>query len=149
SPMSIDYEVAVPLTLTVPDLERRTAKRFRFSLMMPATFGRGDAMMLDIGSGGARLRHFMVHARGSDVRLSFSYAHHRFSVTARVLASRVVGLGNGPRGATTYDSRVAFVDCSADTLESLGAITDQIETDRLRTWVANAAGDHPSPLHEA
>src|SRR5436190_14994512 len=85
SPMSIDYEVATPLTLTVPDLERRTAKRFRFSLMMPATFGRGDAMMLDIGSGGARLRHFMVHARGSDVRLSFAYAHHRFSVTARVL----------------------------------------------------------------
>ena len=144
--MSVQYE---PLTLSVPPLERRGAARFRFAILMPAILGRGDALILDVSAGGARVMHFTAHLRDSHVRLVFSYRGQRFSATAQMLASRVVGLGNGPRGSTSYESRLRFVECSADAASVLEAIIEQIERERLRTWVSNAAGDDAPAVGEA
>jgi hypothetical protein len=79
---------------------------------MPAVLGRGNALIQDISTEGARVMHFMGHAVDSDARPAFSYDGRRFSATAGVLAGRVIGLHNGPSGETSYQSRLQFVDCT-------------------------------------
>ena len=135
--MSVQYEEV----LAAPPHERRRTPRFRFGIMMPAVLGRGDALILDISTEGARVMHFVGHALDSDARLVFFYAGRRFSVTARVLAGRVIGLGNGPGGSTSYQSRLRFVDCPADSVETLDYIIEHIESERQRTWVSNTSGE--------
>ncbi len=143
--MSVQFE---SLTLSVPPIERRTAPRIRFGVLMPTLLGRGDALVLDISSGGARVMHFAGLPIDSQVRLVFAYGGRRFSTTAQVLASRVVGLGNGPGGTTSYESRLRFTACAEGMVETLDAIVEQIERERLRTWVSNAAGDETPPDHD-
>jgi hypothetical protein len=128
-------------------LERRRTPRFRFGILMPAVLGRGDSLILDISAEGARVMHFTGHPLGSDVRLVFFYAGRRFSVIARMLASRVIGLGNGPAGSTSYESRLQFTNCPDDTAETLEHIIEQIESERVRSWTSNAAGEAPAGGH--
>lgn len=119
--------------LALPSLERRCAPRFRFPVLMPATLGRGDAVILDISADGARVIHFSGLARESRVRLVFAFAERRFAAKARVLASRVSGLGNGPGGATSFETRLQFVDISIESIETLDQIVQSIELDRIHT----------------
>ena len=142
--MSVQYVESVP---TLAPIERRRSPRFRFSVLMPAVLGRGDALIADISADGARVMHFTGHPLDSQIRLVCFYAGHRFGVTARVLASRVIGLGSGPGGSTSYESRLQFVDCPPDSAETLAAIIEHIENERLRNWVSNAAGDG-SDVHD-
>jgi hypothetical protein len=109
--------------------------------MMPSYLGRGDAFILDISAEGARVMHFTSHPLGSAVRLVFFYAGKRFAANARVLASRVIGLGNGPNGTTSYQSRLRFIDPPADAAETLIHIIEHIENERMRSWISNASGD--------
>jgi hypothetical protein len=136
--MTVQYE---SLTPDAPPIERRQSQRFRFSFMMPAYLGRGDAVILDIGAQGARVMHFAPHALDSQVRLVFFYAGKRFAANARVLAGRVIGLGNGPGGTTTYQSRLQFIDAPEDAAETLIHIIEHIENERMRGWMSNASGD--------
>ena len=135
------------LTIAPPPPDRRRVPRFRFSLLMPAVLGRGDALVLDVSVDGARVVHFAGHPLESQTRLVFFYAGRRFGVNARVLASRVAGLGNGPGGSTTFESRLQFIDTPPEAAETLGRIIEHIESERLRSWVSNAAGDEPSHHH--
>lgn len=137
-----------PPTLALPPDERRQSPRFRFSFLMPAHLGRGDAVILDVSADGARIMHFAAHALGSQVRLVFSYAGRRFAANGRVLASKVMGLGNGPGGTTTYQSRLQFIDAPEDAGTTLLHIIEHIESERLRTWESNAAGDEAASAHE-
>jgi hypothetical protein len=136
--MTVQYE---ELTLQAPPAERRQSQRFRFSFMMPAYLGRGDAVVLDISAEGARVMHFIGHQLGSQVRLVFFYAGKRFGANARVLGSQVIGLGNGPNGTTSYQSRLQFIDPPADAAETLIHIIEHIEDERMRGWMSNASGD--------
>ena len=58
-----------------------------------------------------------------------------------MLASRVAGLGNGPAGETSYQSRLQFIDPPAEVAETLTNIIGHIENDRMRKWVSNAEGE--------
>ena len=129
-------------------LERRSTPRFRFSFLMPAVLGRGDALIQDVSAEGARVTHFAALPLGSMVRLVFFYAGRRFAANARVLACRVVGLGNGPDGETSYQSRLQFTDASTDAAETLAHIVRYIEVERMRDWEANAAGEQSSKVHD-
>jgi hypothetical protein len=130
------------ITAPVPPFpERRHAPRFRFSFVMPATLGRCEAVILDINAEGARVMHFAALPLASAVRLVFSYAGRRFAANGRVLASRVAGLGNGPAGETSYQSRLQFIDPPEDVAETLADIIGHMENDRLRKWVSNAEGE--------
>ena len=138
--MSVQFDIASS------PADRRAAPRFRFDILMPALLAHRNALVLDVSATGARVMHYSAQASGSRVRLVFSYGGRRFSATAEVLASRVTGLGNGPDGATSYESRLRFLDATAGELE---AITEQIECERLRTWVSNIAGDERPPQADA
>ena len=90
-----------------------------------------------------------VHRSGSltpimEDGLVFFYAGRRFATLARVLASRVIGLGNGPGGTTSYQSRLQFTGPSAEAAETLAHIVEQIEHERMRGWMSNASGDEGS-----
>jgi hypothetical protein len=135
--MSVQFEAR---PVQAPPLERRKSRRFRFSFVMPAVLGRGDALILDISADGARIMHFTGVPLGSQVRLVFFYGGRRFGAVARVLASRVMGLGNGPGGTTTYQSRLTFVGAQSGAAETLTSIIEQIEAERMQHWVSNAAG---------
>ena len=97
---------------------------------MPAVLGRGDALIQDISADGARVMHFAGLPLGSTARLVFFFAGRRFAANARVLASRVVGLGSGPAGETTYQTRLQFVEPSLDAAETLMHIFADIESGR-------------------
>jgi hypothetical protein len=144
--MSVQVEELTHLAL--PPDERRQSQRFRFSFLMPAQLGRGDAVILDISADGGRIMHYAAQALGSQVRLVFSYAGRRFAANGRVLASRVMGLGNGPGGTTTYQSRLQFIDAPEDGETTLLHILEQIESERLRTWQSNADGHEPAQAKE-
>jgi hypothetical protein len=139
--MTVQVE-ALPVQAPPPD--RRQSPRFRFSFVMPAVLGRGDALILDISAEGARVMHFAGVPLESQVRLVFFYAGRRFAAIARVLASRVMGLGNGPGGTATYESRVMFVDSPGEVAETLTDIIEHIETERMQNWISNAAGHEGS-----
>ena len=96
---------------------------------MPAVLGRGDALIQDISADGAQVMHFAGLPLGSTARLVFFYAGRRFAANARVLASRVVGLGSGPAGETSYQTRLQFVDAPA-AAETLMHIVADIESGR-------------------
>jgi hypothetical protein len=130
---------AVPFCDDDP-FERRRAPRFRFDLVMPAVLGRGAAMIHDISASGARVSHFAPQPLDMPVRLMFVYRGRRFYATGRVLSSRVKELGTGPFGATTYESRLRFVDCSLEALESLEKIVARIEAERRHQRAAVADG---------
>jgi hypothetical protein len=129
--MTVQVNDIVDFALYRFPVERRRTQRFRFDVVMPAVLARGDALILDISSGGARVMHFAPQAIRNHVRLLLVYGGRRFSVTATVLATRVAGLGNGPGGATSYESRLRFAVCAADAAQTLEQIIAQIETDRL------------------
>ncbi len=133
------------VSLESPSVERRQAQRFRFSFMMPAYLGRGDAVVLDVSAEGARVMHYAGHALGSRVRLVFFYAGKRFAANARMLASRVIGLGNGPGGTTSYQSRLQFTDPPEDAAATLSHIVEHIENERMQRWTSNASGDEAPP----
>ena len=121
---------AIDLDIPTPILERRRARRFRFDFVMPATLGRGDALIQDISADGARVMHFAGLPLGGTTRLVFVYAGRRFNANARVLASRVVGLGSGPAGETSYQTRLQFIEPAPELAETLSFIIEAIESGR-------------------
>jgi hypothetical protein len=119
---------AEAIDTSTPD--RRQTPRFRFSFVMPAVLGRGDALIQDISVDGARVMHFSGLPLGTSVRLVFFYAGRRFAANARVLASRVVGLGSGPSGETSYQTRLRFIDTPEEAAQTLVHIIEAIDSGR-------------------
>src|SRR6266702_2708680 len=89
-----------------PVSERRRSRRLRLPSHLPVRIGRRDGLLVDLSTRGARVRHSGSLELGSEIRLSFVYDQTRFSATARVLASRVVGFGAVDGRGTSYESRI-------------------------------------------
>lgn len=127
--------------------ERRRAPRYRPGIILPASIGRHDAIVADLSVAGARIFHFAAIVRGEVVRFTMHYGEHVFSSLCRVLASRVDALGTGPAGAATYESRVQFVDISANDKSILSALLVDLQERQAERWVRNARGEyHAEPL---
>jgi hypothetical protein len=131
-----------------PSGERRRAPRFRPGILLSATIGRHDAIVADLSVAGARAYHFSAVKRGDVVRFTMHHGDRVFSSNARVLASWVEALGTGPAGAPTYESRLQFVDVSADDKTVLAALLVDLQERQAERWVRNARGDyHAEPTH--
>lgn len=96
-------------------LERRKSRRLRLPSHLPARIGRRDGILVDLSTRGARVRHAGSLELGTELRLSFVYDQMRFSASARVLASRVVGFGAA--GGTLYESRLSFGDLPEEMMD--------------------------------
>lgn len=132
--------------LSQASLERRTAPRLRLAEPVPAIIGRGAGLLVDLSERGAKIRHTGTILRGSTVRISFAWGAHRFSANAEVLASRVVALGAGKEGGTTYESRMRFIAVSPESEDVLQRALEEIAGRDMRRWVANLRGWGEEPL---
>lgn len=133
--------------LSQASLDRRTAPRLRLADPVPAIIGRGAGLLVDLSERGAKVRHTATVLRGSTVRISFAWGGQRFSANAEVLASRVVALGSGKDGGTTYESRMRFIAVSPECEDVLQRALEEIAGRDMRRWVANLRGwgDAPAP----
>ena len=98
-------------------LERRRSRRLRLPAHLPVHIGRRNGILVDLSIRGARVQHSGSLELGTEIRLSFVHDQTRFSATARVLASRVVGFGTVDGCGTSYESRISFGDLPEDMLE--------------------------------
>jgi len=120
--------------------ERRSAPRLRVVSGLRVFIGRGEGLLVDLSARGARVRHSAQARRSSNVRLSFEWKGERFAATGEVLSSHVVTLGyeNHP---TIYESRLRFRLLTEESAALLTRVLSSMETDNVRTWVANVQGD--------
>jgi hypothetical protein len=98
-------------------LERRKSRRFRLPSHLPVRIGRRDGILVDLSTRGARVRHSGSLELGTELRLSFVFEQMRFSASARVLASRVVGFGTIDGAGTSYESRLSFGDLPEEMMD--------------------------------
>jgi hypothetical protein len=127
---------SAPIDLAAkPSLERRRSLRLFFSTVVPALLGRAEGLVVDISGQGARLRHFTSPAAAREVRFVLRMGEHVFITPARVLATRVVSLGDGPQASVTYESRVRFEHETAEQRVALHEVTSHLSRDRQ-------SGDH-------
>lgn len=100
---------------STPLFDRRKSHRLRLPSQLPVRIGRRDGILVDLSTRGARVRHAGSLELGMEIRLSFDLDDERFSATARVLASRVVGFGTA--AGTSYESRISFGDLPEEMLD--------------------------------
>lgn len=130
---------------TAPTPERRRTARFRLSEPVQATIGRDAGPIVDIGAGGARIRHTRALGRGVRVRVAFAWRGRRFEGTGEVVRSRVVGI---ERSQTVFESRIRFLSFSDASRDLLETMLQEIADADLQRWVANLRGweaEHPTP----
>lgn len=138
----------LPSTTAAPPERRRTA-RFRLSEPVEATVGRDAGRIVDISSGGARIRHTRALGRGARVRVAFAWRRRRFEGTGEVVRSRVVSI---ERDETIFESRIRFLSFSDTSRDLLETMLQEIAGADLQRWVANLRGweaEHPMPAEEA
>lgn len=96
-----------PLSHPKPIAERRDTSRLRIANHIFVLVGRGEGVLVDLSTRGARVRHAVQARRATNVRVSFNWENERFAAMAEVLSSHVVALGYG-EVPTLYESRLRF-----------------------------------------
>lgn len=105
----------------------RRSNRFRVVMNLPLRIGLKQATMVDISTTGVLATHSGMLKTGSVVDISFTHDGRKFSASAKVASSTVVGLGAGEAGATLYASRLYFVNLPIESRHMLEAmVTDAL-----------------------
>lgn len=127
--------------------ERRSTPRLRVAGTIPALIGRGEGVLIDLSTRGAKVRHSTSMSRGAIVRICFEWQRARFSSSAEVLASRLVSLGNEQMPAM-YETRLRFRKVDDGARQVLARALDALAGRDMRRWVANLRGwnDEPQPV---
>ena len=99
--------------------ERRRSLRLTLREPIPVRVGRWEGVVVDFGENGARVRHVGALKLGTELRMALNIGEEPFTVSARVLACRVVGIQPGAGGGTMFESRFVFMDAAADAMERL------------------------------
>jgi hypothetical protein len=117
--------------------ERRASARLKPSEPVEATVGRDAGPLVDIGAGGARIRHTRALGRGVRVRVSFAWNGRRFEGNGEVIGSRVVGIEHNE---TVFESRIRFLSFSEASVDLLEEMLQEFADADLQKWVANLRG---------
>jgi hypothetical protein len=94
-----------PLPSTYLD-RKQQSQRLRLVVGLPVRLNRLDGTLVDIGRGGARVRHSGALKVGTELQLSFLSGTEKFTATARVISCRVVGLGHDEK--TMYETSLRY-----------------------------------------
>lgn len=121
-------------------VDRRTAARLRPAGVVRVTIGRGIGTILDVSSGGMKVRHTGSVRRSAFVRVAFSWESARFDGTAEVLSSHVKCLGDLDHESTIYETRLRFLPLEHESKEVLQRVLSATSNEELRRWVANLHG---------
>lgn len=126
-----------PQSTPVPD--RRDASRLRIANHILVLIGRGEGILVDLSTRGARVRHAVQARRGTNVRISFDWEDVRFTAMAEVLSSHVVTLGRGDV-PTLYETRLRFRLITGDEEHILERVIAAIQSGSERKWIDNLEG---------
>ncbi len=103
-------------TMTYID-RKQQSQRLRLVAGVPVRVGRIDGTLVDVGRGGARVRHASALKVGTELQLSFMSGADRFVATARVVSCRIVALGVGEKGSAVFESSLRYAQMSAESRE--------------------------------
>ena len=132
-----------------PPKDQRRAPRLRPITILPVRIGRGDGILVDLSTGGARVRHSAPALLWCSLRLLIVADETPITLDAEVLSSRVSCLGTG-HSPTHYETRLRFRRIQKAQAAALAALVATLDTRRLRRLVDNMHGwfDEPQRSHE-
>lgn len=104
-----------PLPSTFID-RKQQSQRLRLVVGLPVRLNRVDGTLIDIGRGGARVRHAGALKVGTEMQFSFLSGTEKFTATARVISCRVVGLGAGEKGQTLFETSLRYAQVPAESM---------------------------------
>lgn len=95
---------------------KQQSQRLRLVVGIPVRIGRLDGTLVDIGRGGARVRHTGAFNVGTELQFAFWSGPDRFVATARIVSCRVVALGGGERGGTLFESSLRYAQVPPESM---------------------------------
>jgi len=104
-----------PLPSTYLD-RKQQSQRLRLVAGLPVRLNRVDGTLIDIGRGGARVRHVGALKVGTEMQFTFVSGTEKFTATARVISCRVVGLGAAERGQTLFETSLRYAQVPAESM---------------------------------
>jgi hypothetical protein len=104
-----------PLPSTYLD-RKQQSQRLRLVAGLPVRLNRVDGTLIDIGRGGARVRHSGALKVGTEMTFTFTSGTEKFTATARVISCRVVGLGQGERGQTLFETSLRYAQVPPESM---------------------------------
>lgn len=99
--------------------DERMSERLRLAICLPARIGRRDGTIIDLSATGARVRHTGPLKLGLEIPLSFQTDDGACSAKARVLACRIVSLGDGEAGSPLFETRLTFLAVPEESLDRI------------------------------
>jgi hypothetical protein len=120
--------------------DRREFQRLRLSKPILATMGDSNALILDVGIGGAFLEHYGAAASGDRFSLKFRWQGQDVEFLCEIARSEVIRDPGGDGRSTVSHSGVRFVESIGDSDARLQDLIATFIGKVLAAQKANAAG---------
>jgi len=121
--------------------DRREFQRLRLAKPILAQLDRQNALILDIGVGGAFLEHYGTPAPGQRFHLTFRWQGEDVEFVAEVIRSNEVRKPGGDLQSTVAHTAVHFVQAIGESENRLHAMMATFVGKVLAAQKANASGD--------
>jgi hypothetical protein len=122
--------------------ERREFQRLRLSKPILATMAEANALILDVGIGGAYLEHYGKAEPGDRFSLKFRWQGEDIELVCEVARSEVVRAPGGDGKSSVSHSGVTFVESTRESTARLQNLIATFVGKVLDAQRANASGDH-------
>lgn len=116
--------------------ERRSNPRLRLPIVVNVAVGRQQAVLIDIGRGGARVHCFASMKRDEKVRFSLRFRDLQLELNALIAGCRVIAL----KPSTTYELRLQFHEVQSRGEELIDEFIRQVDAVRSRRWTRRKQG---------
>jgi PilZ domain-containing protein len=121
--------------------DRREFQRLRLSKPILATMGENNALILDVGIGGAFLEHYGKAESGDRFPLRFRWQGDEIDLVCEVARSEIVRAPGGDGASSVSHSGVRFVDAGPGSTARLQNLIATFVGKVLAAQKANASGD--------
>jgi hypothetical protein len=128
------------------DDDRRVFQRLKLAKPILARMGDGNALILDIGIGGAFVEHYGEVSPGQQFRLAFRWQSQDVDFLCEVARSEVVKQPGGDGRSVVSHSGLRFVEPQADSEVRLQDMLTSFIGTLLAAQRANASGNDRRPL---
>lgn len=121
--------------------ERREVQRLRLSKPILAQIRGSNALMLDVGMGGAFLEHYGTADLGERFNLTFRWKGEDVELASQVVRTTVVRNPGGDGASSVSHTGVRFIEPHGEVLAKLQDLITTFVSRILAAQKANASGD--------
>ncbi len=121
--------------------DRREFQRLRLSKPILATMGDTNALILDVGIGGAFLEHYGKAESGDRFSLRFRWQGEEIELVCEVARSEIIRSPGGDGASSVSHSGVRFIESSPGSTPRLQNLIATFVGKVLAAQKANASGD--------